>query len=85
MEVMEKTKSQLEREDRADTVMAIYESVKDQYEPQYNGKFLTIDVESRRVIMSETLDEAMDVWNGERKPGQKFSILRIGYIVVGYM
>ena len=82
----EKTQEDLEHEEHADRALAIYDSVKEEYEAKHYGKFLTIDLESKRVVMSETLDEAMDVVERQRERNYKsFFVLRIGYIHVGYM
>jgi len=92
MEVMqrkEKTESQRRLEELNDKAMAIYEAIKDQYEPQYNGKFLLINTESKQVFMGETLDDVMHL--GEKKAeGQKweespFFIIRVKDIDVGQM
>jgi hypothetical protein len=92
MEVMqqrEKTESRRKLEEFDEKAMAIYESIKDQYEPQFNGKFLLINTESKQVFMSETLDDAMYLakQKAERQQWEEspFFIVRIKDIDVGQM
>jgi len=63
---------------------AIYQKIKDKYEPHYNGKFLAIDPKTELVYMGNTLDEAYDVAHSEQ-PNTSFYLLRIGYPSVGTM
>jgi hypothetical protein len=86
MEVMEKkvkTRTKAEQEEQTDKALAIYESIKDQYEPQHNGEFLLIDTESKRVFWGKTWDEAFALGEKVRRPGQIFFLLKIGVIDVG--
>jgi hypothetical protein len=61
---------------------AIYQKIKDKYEPHYNGKFLAIDPKTGAVYMGNTLDEAYDVAHSEQL-NASFYLLRIGYPSVG--
>jgi hypothetical protein len=63
---------------------AIYQKIKDKYEPHYNGKFLAIDPKTERVYMGNTLDEAYDVAHSEQS-NISFYLLRIGYPSVGVL
>lgn len=55
----------------------IYEQIKSQYEPQHNGKFLVIEVESGKVYFGE---EAIDARDAAKKdfPDKVFYLLKIG-------
>ena len=55
----------------------IYEQVKSQYEPQHNGKFLAIEVDSKKVYFGE---EAIDARNAAKKdfPDKVFYLVKIG-------
>lgn len=55
----------------------IYEGIKSQYEPQHNGKFLAIEVESGKVYFGE---EAIDVRDAAKKdfPDKVFYLVKIG-------
>lgn len=39
----------------------IYDRIKSQYEPQKNGEFLAIDIESRDVYLAKTSSEAVEL------------------------
>lgn len=56
----------------------IYEKVKSQYEPQQNGKFLVIEVESGKVYFGE---ESVDAYTLAKKdfPDKVFYLVKIGY------
>lgn len=56
----------------------IYETIKGQYEPQFNGKFLVIAVESGNVYFGETDLEASLVAIKESPNERKF-LIRIGF------
>jgi hypothetical protein len=90
MEVMEKigkSESQRKTDEHGNKGLEIYESIREQYEPQYNGKFLVINTESKEVVISETLDDAM--YFAEREVKERglvespFFALKIGEIFVG--
>lgn len=92
MELMGKIgKSEFQRktDELGNKGLEIYESIKDKYEPQYNGKFLVINTESKRVFISETLDDAMHLAqreaDGRKWDDSPFFILKIGEIFVGQM
>ena len=56
----------------------IYESVKSQYEPQHNGKFLAIEPESKKVFFG---NESVDAMVAAKKefPDKVFYLVKIGY------
>ena len=56
---------------------AIYEKVKNQYEPASNGKFLAIEVESGKIYMGNTSGEAMERAKAD-SPDKLFYLVRIG-------
>lgn len=56
----------------------IYEETKSQYEPQYNGKFLAIDTESRNVYMGETTVDAVEQARAAH-PEKVFYVVKIGF------
>lgn len=57
---------------------AIYEKIKDKYEPQNNGKYLAIEIESEKQYMAETGGEALERATQEH-PDKFFFFLRIGF------
>lgn len=64
----------------ADEGSKIYETIKVQYEPQENGKFLAIDVESKRAFLGETSSDAVEKAR-EAIPDKVFYVVKIGYSV----
>ncbi len=56
----------------------IYEQIKSQYEPQQNGKFLAIEVESKEVYFG---NESVDAVMLAKKdfPDKVFYVVKIGY------
>ena len=56
----------------------IYEEVKQEYEPQQNGKFLAIEVERKSVYLGDTSSEAVEK---ARKihPDKVFFVVKIGF------
>lgn len=58
----------------------IYEEVKSQYEPQHNGKFLAIDIETKNVYMGETTSEAVEQAR-VAYPQRVFYVVKIGFSV----
>jgi len=69
-------KGEMERITREGT--KIYETIKDQYEPQHYGKYLAIDPESKDAFMDE--DGAQAVLKAKEKyPKRVFFLVKIGY------
>lgn len=56
----------------------LYEQLRSQYEPRYNGEFLAIEVESGKAYRSP--DNVAAVRLAEQAhPGKKFYLVKIGY------
>ena len=58
----------------------IYEEIKSQYEPQKNGKFLAIEVESSKAYFGEESADAVALAKKEH-PGKVFYLVKIGHSV----
>ena len=56
----------------------IYETVKMQYEPAKNGKFLAIDIESKDTYISNTSSEAVELAR-KAHPNKVFYVVKIGF------
>lgn len=56
----------------------IYEEIKHQYEPEQNGKFLAIDVETKNVYVGETSSEAVEKARAAH-PDKVFYVVKIGF------
>lgn len=56
----------------------IYESIKSQYEPSENGKFLAIDIESKDAIMGNTSSEAVELAR-KAHSNRVFYVVKIGF------
>ena len=56
----------------------IYEQIKSQYEPQHNGKFLAIEVESKKVYFGNESVDAVMLAKKEH-PDTVFYVVKIGY------
>mgnify|MGYP001562234671 CR=1 FL=1 len=56
----------------------IYEEIKSQYEPEQNGKFLAIEVESKKVYLGNTSAEAV-VLARQNHPNKVFYVVKIGF------
>lgn len=56
----------------------IYDSIKSQYEPAQNGKFLAIDIESKDTFIGNTSSEAVEL---ARKAhlNKVFYVVKIGF------
>ncbi|MBS1515480.1 MAG: hypothetical protein JSS63_10625 [Bacteroidetes bacterium] len=58
----------------------IYEKIKSQYEPQFNGKFLAIDTDTEKVYLGETSLQASQIARKDKKE-TIFYIKKIGFEV----
>ena len=58
----------------------IYEGIKAQYEPQHNGKFLAIDIDTKKAYMAETSAEAVQKARQDHAD-TVFYVVKIGYDV----
>jgi len=56
----------------------VYEEVKHKYEPQDNGKFLAIDVDTKNTYVGETSSEAVEAAR-EAHPDKVFYVVKIGF------
>ena len=56
----------------------IYEEIKSQYEPQHNGKYLAIEIESKKVYMADNSADAV-VAAKKDFPDKVFYLVKIGY------
>lgn len=56
----------------------IYDSMKIQYEPSENGKFLAIDVESKEVFLAEDGAKAVELAK-QAHPARIFYVVKIGF------
>lgn len=58
----------------------IYDDVKVKYEPQDNGKFLAIDIESKDIFLGNTSSEAVELAR-KAHPNKVFYVVKIGHSV----
>lgn len=56
----------------------IYESIKLQYEPAQNGKFLAIDIESKDAYIGNISSEAVELAR-KAHPNKVFYVVRVGF------
>ena len=56
----------------------IYEQIKSKYEPQHNGKFLVIEVESKKVYFGNESADAVALAKKEH-PNTVFYLVKIGH------
>lgn len=56
----------------------IYELIKSQYEPDQNGKFLAIDIESKNTYIGNTSSEAVELAR-KAHPNKVFYVVKIGF------
>lgn len=56
----------------------VYEQVKSQYEPQHNGKFLAIEIDSKDVFFGEHSKDAVEQAK-QKYPDKVFYVVKIGY------
>lgn len=64
----------------ADKGTEIYEKIKGNFEPQNNGKFLAIDIESEDVYLGATSSYAVEEAK-KAHPDTVFFVVKIGYSV----
>jgi hypothetical protein len=58
----------------------IYDKIKIKYEPEHNGEFLAIEIESGQVYLGKTSAEAVEIARGKHKD-KVFYVVKIGYLV----
>lgn len=56
----------------------IYEGVKSQYDPEYRGQYLAIEIESKKVYLGKTSIEALELAKKDF-PAKIFYAVKIGY------
>ena len=56
----------------------IYESIKVQYEPDKNGHFLAIDIESKDTFIGNTSSDAVELAR-KAHPNKVFYVVKIGF------
>jgi len=56
----------------------IYEEVKNEYEPQQNGKFLAIETATKNIYLGDTSSEAVEKARGAH-PDKVFYVVKIGF------
>lgn len=56
----------------------IYETIRLQYEPSQNGKFLAIDIESRDTFIGNTSSEAVELAR-KAHPNRVFYVVKVGF------
>ena len=57
---------------------AIYQKVRVQYEPQQNGKFLAMDIDSEKTYLGNTTAEALELAR-QNHPDKVFYVVKIGF------
>jgi len=62
----------------------IYEQIKVNYEPKDNGKFLAIDIESKKEYLGNTSAEALELAR-QNHPDKVFYVIKIGFDVAETM
>lgn len=55
----------------------IYESLKSEYEPKHNGKFLAIDIETKNVYLADDGAQAVELARMQH-PDKVFYLVKIG-------
>ncbi|MBI5403795.1 MAG: hypothetical protein HY959_10385 [Ignavibacteriae bacterium] len=56
----------------------IYDKIKIKYEPEHNGEFLAIEIESEQVYLGKTSAEAVEIARLKHKD-KVFYVVKIGY------
>jgi len=56
----------------------IYEEIKSKYEPQDNGKYLAIEIDSKEVFLADNTADAVEAAK-KVHPDKVFFIVKIGY------
>lgn len=59
----------------------IYQRIKVKYEPQHNGKFLAIDIDSGKEYLGNTSAEAVELAR-QHHPDKVFYVMKIGFDTV---
>lgn len=75
---MDELQKDLSIQEIAEKGDAIYANLKINYEPNNNGKFLAIEVESGNSYIADTSKEAVDQARAAH-PGKLFYVVKIGF------
>jgi len=62
----------------------IYEQIKVNYDPKERGKFLAIDIDSKKVYLGNTSAEALELAR-QNHPNKVFYVIKIGFDVAETM
>jgi len=62
----------------------IYEQIKVNYDPKEKGKFLAIDIDSKKVYLGDTSAEALELAR-QNHPNKVFYVVKIGFDVAETM
>lgn len=62
----------------------IYEQIKVNYEPKENGKFLAIDIDSKKTYLGNTSAKALELAK-QNHPNKVFYVVKIGFDVAETM
>lgn len=62
----------------------IYDKIKIQYDPKEKGRFLAIDIESKKAYLGNTSAEALELAR-EHHPNKVFYVVKIGFDVAETM
>lgn len=62
----------------------IYEKIKVDYDPKHKGKFLAIDIESKKAYLGNTSAEALELARTSH-PNKIFYVVKIGFDVAETM
>lgn len=62
----------------ADEGTKIYQCIKTDFEPHQNGKFLAIDIDSKKAYLGNTSAEALELAR-ESHPHKVFYVVKIGF------
>ena len=84
MEIMIESKKALPHGEIGRRGEEIYAAIKNQYEPQYNGKILAIDIETGKTYMADDVRGALQLLEAER-PDDLCYVMRIGFDFVYQM
>jgi hypothetical protein len=58
----------------------IYDKIKIKYEPEHNGEFLAIEIESGKIYLGKSSAEAVEIAR-EKHKDKVFYVVKIGYSV----
>ena len=62
----------------ADEGTKIYQGIKTDFEPHHNGRFLAIDIDSKKVYLGNTSAEALELAR-QNHPHKVFYVVKIGF------